>query len=672
MKDILYIYKIMLRHYGYLLAGLFFLIGYALFSGASITMAVPFFDYVFPQVEVEAIYFTGEEFWNAIRQVTLDQSRLLGPGALFNINNLRPLFSEYGSVMEKTDSMLMLKMVAIFLFTIIFIKNLFFFLKRLMFANLNGKTIQDIRNKIFEKYMSQSLRFFSQYRLGDSLVRIVQDVDIVSRLFIMSLFNVIRDIMLLLVYMRIALFLNSRLFLISLIVLPITTLMVTAVGRKIKKYAKRIQWKFADIFSKVEEVLNNIKIVKAYGREDSQVQSVKSLNRKFFLFWRKSEVYKAFGVPISELSGTIIGIVILLIGGRQVVSGVADFSFGEFGAFLLALFSMLHPIKNITKAYNELKKAMVSLDRISEIINCEPDLPEVKNAVEKKSFEDKIVFDNVSFSYNVSTSSKAPERDREEEEFCADRLLSGSEPDIIHKRITDSGAGRVKKTLSDISFTISKGEKVALVGSSGSGKTTITNLLLRLYDIGSGDITMDGVSIAKLKIKDLRNLFGIVTQESLLFSETISDNIRFGSSKKLSDDEIKTACKIAHADEFIEQLPDKYEQILHAKGSNLSGGQKQRLCIARAVAGNPPILILDEATSSLDSEAEQKVQLAIEQATKKRTVLIIAHRLSTVLAADKIIVIDEGKIVGMGTHQELLNNCPKYKLLYELQFNSPA
>jgi len=628
MKNLMRIYGIMLKHYGYLIAGLFFMLGYALFSGATITMAVPFFDYVFPTVKGEIIYSTVPDFLLALREVTVVFIRSESFLGLININNFRPLLDSYGQIMEQTDSMLVLKIVAAAVLIIVILKNFFYFFNRLMFANLNGKTIVDVRNKIFQNYLRQSLRFFTRHRVGDSLVRMVSDVEIVSHLFITSMFNAIRDVLLVLVFMRIAIYLNLRLFLISLLILPLTTFLVATIGKKIKKYARRIQAQFSDIYSKVEEVLSNMKIVKAFGREDEQQSMFQKINRQFFRFWRKAEVYTSFNVPISELNGAITGIIILLIGGGEVISGSSNFTLGEFTAFLFAVFSMLHPIKSISKTYTDIKKAMVSLDRISEVMFNKPDLLEAKDAVNKSDFEDKIIFDRVSFHYDAE-----------------------------------------KEVIRDISFNIQKGEKIAIVGSSGSGKTTLANLLLRLYDVTAGEIRIDGIPVHKIKFKDLRSLFGIVTQESLIFSDTVAANISFGTLKNITHEDIVKAAQTAYADEFIENLPDKYEEMLHAKGSTLSGGQKQRLCIARAIVGNPPILVFDEATSSLDTEAERKVQVAIEQATKSRTVLIIAHRLSTVLSSDKIIVLDGGKIVGMGSHEELLTSCSRYKVLYDLQFN---
>jgi subfamily B ATP-binding cassette protein MsbA len=306
-------------------------------------------------------------------------------------------------------------------------------------------------------------------------------------------------------------------------------------------------------------------------------------------------------------------------------------STGEFMLFLSAIFSMLHPIKTLTNAYAEIRKAQVSLDRIFYVFNLKTGIKNPENPVFKKSFTSEIKVKNVNFGYNSDTD-----------------------------------------VLKNINLEIKMGEKVAFVGSSGAGKTTLVNLFPRMYDINSGEILIDGVNINQIDLKDLRTLFGTVTQESILFSDTIANNIGYGSLKEVTEEDIKKAAKIAYADEFIETLPNQYNELLHQKGANLSGGQQQRLCIARAIVDNPPILIFDEATSALDTEAEQKVQRAINQATRNRTVLVIAHRLSTVLTADKIVVIDKGEIVDMGTHSELLERCERYQTLYNLQFDDSA
>jgi ABC-type multidrug transport system fused ATPase/permease subunit len=412
-----------------------------------------------------------------------------------------------------------------------------------------------------------------------------------------------------------------------IVIVPVFSFTISYIGGKIKKYSKRIQKTYSILYSKMEEVFNGIKIVKSYSKEDYELQKFSKENHNFYVSWMKSHLYQSVNVPLSELNGIITGVVVLLIGGRLVLDNDSGLSFGSFTAFLFAVFSILHPMKELTKYYTEIRRALVSLTRVFDILNLQPSVKEAQETIEKNDFTDTLKIENVSFSYED------------------------------------------KPVLKNINMEIKKGEKVAIVGKSGSGKSTLVNLIERFYDPKHGKITIDGIDIKELKLAKLHDLFGTVTQESILFNETVENNIRYGSSKKLSLEDVKKAAKIAFADEFIERLPKQYDEILHPKASNLSGGEKQRLCIARAIVSNPPILIFDEATSSLDSEAELKVQKAIEMATMDRTVIMIAHRLSTILKADNIFVMDGGEIVGMGKHEELLKSCAKYKLLYEIQFN---
>lgn len=622
----------MLRYWGYLLVGLFFMVGYALFSGVSIVMAIPLLDYVFKPEKVTIIYSNFPSFWIAIQKIIAHF--ISQHGSLFALSqkqNYEPFLEELKTVFLHTDPIFLLWLISVTLILLILLKNIFFYCNKIMFTNLRGKTIRSVRNQMFKKYLYQSLAFFNINKVGDSLVRMVSDVKIVSDFFIKAIFDALQNIILILIFARVALFLNAKLFLISLILLPVFSIIINLIGKKIKKYSKRIQIQSSNLFSNVEEILNSMRIVKAFSREDHELGKFKDINQKHFKFWRKSRVYHFFNVPLSELHGTITGVVILLIGGNQVLSGSGNFTLGSFIAFLLAIFSMLHPMKIITQAYAEIRKALVSLDRIYVILNRKSEIEEAQDAVQKDTFESKIEFKNVSFSYNRSS-----------------------------------------EVLKNIALIINKGERVAIVGGSGSGKTTLVNLLERMYDTESGEIFIDGVEIRKIKLKDLRTLFGTVTQESILFGDTIANNISYGTLEDVSEKEIINAAEVAYADEFIDKLPHKYNELLYTKGSNLSGGQKQRLCIARAIVGDPPILIFDEATSALDTEAEQKVQKAIEQATKNRTVIVIAHRLSTILSSDKIVVLDQGKILGIGKHKELLKTCERYQILYDLQFADNA
>lgn len=628
MKNFFQLYKIMLRYWVYMVVGIIFMFGYAALSGITITMAIPLFDHVFAPRETPAIYSNWSEFSGILGKLVTDFFARVNNFFHFSEpSSFRPLLEQLKQIFSQTDPLFLLYVICATVVVITIIKNIFYYVNRVMFANLRGKTILSIRNVMFEKYLKQSLAFFNVNKVGDSIVRMVSDVDIVNDKMIFPMFNIARDIILLLVYIGIAVSINARLFLLSLLVLPVFSFLLALLGKKVKKYSKRIQTKFSDMFSNIEEVLNNMRIVKAFSRENWEYDKFKKINRKYFVFWRKSVIYAGINVPLSEISGTLLGVVIIILGGSLILSPNSQFQLGQFTAFLLAIFSMQHPVKELTKAYADIKKGGVSLDRIFYVLNQKSEIKNSENPVQKNSFEKHIVLKDVSFSYN----SKA-------------------------------------EVLSNISFEIKKGEKVAFVGSSGSGKTTLINLLPRMYDITRGEILIDDINIQEIDLKDLRILFGTVTQDSILFSDTISNNIRYGSLEEISDELIREAARISYTDEYIEKLPDRYEQMLHQKGANLSGGQKQRLCIARAIVSNPPILIFDEATSALDTESEQKVQQAIDQATQNRTVLVIAHRLSTVLAADKIVVLDKGKIVGIGKHEDLLKTCQRYQTLYRLQF----
>ncbi len=615
----------MLKYWLSFIFGIIFMLGYALFSGISVMMAIPLLDYVFKNTNRTVEYNTVSDFIKAIFDVF--SQYISNNGIKFDKHLMTPYLHNLQEILTKTDPILLLWIIGISILLMIFLKNLFFFGKKVLFANLRGKTIRDIRNKMFKKYLYQSLMYLNKNKIGDSLVRMVSDVKIISNFFINSFFDLFQSLLLLFVYLRIAAFLNIKLFFITLLIVPLFGILISYIGSKIKKYAKRIQKQSSTMFSNVEEVLNGIKIVKLFAGEEKEMNLFKKINNKHFKFWRKSLIYSSFNVPISELNGTFIGVIILIIGGKQVLNPDISFSFGAFTSFLLAVFSSLHPLKVITKTYTSIKKAMVSVDRVFEVLNAKNEITEDTNALSKKDFENEIKITNLHFAYND------------------------------------------KPVLKNINLTIKKGEKIAIVGKSGSGKTTLVNLLTRMYDADKGEIKIDNINIKKIKLKDLRKLFGVVTQEPILFNMTIAENIAYGTNTEIGMKQIEKACKIAYADEFIEKFPDKYNHKLDNKAVNLSGGQKQRLCIARAIAGNPPILIFDEATSSLDTQSEKKVQDALSEAQKNRTVIVIAHRLSTILSSDKIVVMENGEIVCVGTNEELLQNCEIYKNLYDLQFN---
>jgi len=617
----------MFRYWFNMLMGLITMLLFAFFSGVSITILIPLFDYVFNPTKPDIIHHTSAQFLSAtgdaITTFTSQHGSLL---AFRSLSDYTPLWESFKQIMTQTDSLALLYVLCALIAVLIFLKNVFYFAQRMFFVHLIGKTIRDVRSYMFDRYLHQSSEFYNQNQVGDAIVRMVNDVDNVSNQYINSILNSIRDLVTILVYMRIALLLNSRLFVYSVIVLPVFSLTVSLLGRKIKKYAKRIQNQLSTMFSNVEEVLNSMKIVKAFRREVREQKNFDAINRKHLKLWQRSQIYASLNVPFSELNSTLTGIVVIIIGGKMILDPGSGFSLGDFTAFLFALFSMLHPLKMLTTMYTDIKRAGVSLDRIALVMNQESTIKDKPDAVAHGSFESDIVFDKVCFSYKPK-----------------------------------------KSVLKDVDLTISKGSKIALVGSSGGGKTTLANLMNRMYDVTGGVIRLDGIDIRDIKINDLRRLFGIVTQDSILFTKSIRDNIAYGTLDEVSDERIIEAARIAHADEFITQFTDQYDEVLDTKGANLSGGQKQRLCIARAIVGDPPILIFDEATSALDTDSEKKVQDAVNEATRNRTVIMIAHRLSTILTADTIFVIEKGKIVGKGSHDDLIKNCTRYQQLYRIQ-----
>jgi ATP-binding cassette, subfamily B, bacterial MsbA len=626
MANIKKLVKIMLVQWKLMMSGLFTMMIFAVLSGISVTMAVPLFDYVFGSKRISGEIATFPLLFKRIGDILSAAISTSSFSDMFERSFYDGILKGIGAILSITDPYLLLMAISFSMIILIITKNLFFYLNKITFVTLRGRTIEYIRNLLFRKYLDLSMSFYKDHKIGDLQVRLTSDVSIVSDLFIQSFFGSLRDFTLIFIYVSIALFISPRLFLYIVIIVPVFAFSISYIGSKIKKYSKRIQKTYSSLYSKMEEVFNGIKIVKSYSKEDLEAEKFGKENHNFYVSWIKSHLYQSANVPLSELNGTITGVIVLLIGGRLVLDSNAGLTFGAFSAFLFAVFSILHPMKELTKYYTDIRRALVSLDRIFEVLNTRSSIVESSNPVSKTDFNTSLKIENVSFSYDT------------------------------------------RKILKKIDLEIRKGEKIAIVGVSGGGKTTLVNLIERFYDPNEGSISIDGVNIKDIKLKDLHDLFGTVTQESILFNDSVENNIRYGSNKNITPDDVKKAANIAYADEFIEKLDNGYETMLSPKASNLSGGQKQRLCIARAVVGDPPILIFDEATSSLDSEAEQKVQKAIEMATKDRTVIVIAHRLSTILNSNRIVVIDKGEISGIGTHNELIESNSTYKKLCSIQF----
>ena len=421
---------------------------------------------------------------------------------------------------------------------------------------------------------------------------------------------------------------STKLALIALLIIPVSGIIIFGISHSIRRRSARSQAQLAGMTSIIAETIGSMRIVKAFATKGFEINRFAKETQKYYKLMLRRDRLRFVSSPVSETFGATIAALLLWVGARDVLV-IESISSEDFLRFILLLFSLFQPLKNLTNVVNELQNGLASADRVFTIMDIKSDIQDVDNALEVNDLKNTLSFENVSFSY-------------------------GDEKD---------------KVLNNINFYINKGEILALVGPSGAGKSTLVDLIPRFYDTLSGSIKIDGKDIKKLKINSLRSLMGIVTQETFLFDDSVKANIAYGV-ENISDDEIKDAAIAANAHEFIKELPDGYNTIIGERGVSLSGGQKQRIAIARAIVKNPPILILDEATSSLDSESEKHVQSAIENLMSERTVFVIAHRLSTVHNANKILVLENGQIVQEGKHDELVNIDGLYKQLHKMQFRT--
>ncbi len=547
------------------------------------------------------------------------------PDFQWNIKILTETFYyELGHIIEVNGKEHALIYVCGGLVTIFFFKNLFRYLALFFITPMLNGVVRDIRQEIFDKTLRLPLSYFSDERKGDLISRVTADVQEVLWSILNVIETVVREPLLIIGALSIMLYISPALTGFVLVLLLFTGFIIGSIGKSLKKESAEMQGKLGALVSVLDEALGGSRVIKAFNGENYQQQKFAKENNGFLQLLIKVARRRDLASPTTEFLGIAVVCILIWFGFKRVE--IHEITPASFLAFLYAFFTVIEPAKAFSSASYNIRKGAGALDRIEEILNAEETIQDAEKTTHLPNFTQKIEYRNVSFFYQKEG----------------------------------------KQILNTINLTIPKGKIVALVGTSGAGKSTVADLLPRFYDVTEGGIFIDNVNIKDLKIKDLRNLMGIVTQEAVLFNDTIFNNIVFGKTDATVAD-VEAAAKAANAHDFIQNTEGAYQTNIGDRGMKLSGGQRQRLTIARALLRNPDILILDEATSALDSESEKLVQEALTKLMKGRTALVIAHRLSTVQHADEIIVMSEGKIIERGTHDELFKQGGAYRKLVELQ-----
>ncbi len=567
----------------------------SLFEGIQYTLLIPLTDRIFNKKQIVFPNQVPEFVRNAV-----DQLNTMDPAAL-------------------------LSLLPWFIVALMVVKHVFVYLSSYLMNDLSQRVIRDIRNKLYEKIQSFSLDYFSERRTGELLSRITNDVAVVENAVSYGVTDLFRQSFLILMYVSIAFSIHFKAACVIFIVLPLIGWPLSRIGSKLRKLSKRTQENMADVNSILLETISGVRVVKAFGTEQYEINRFRTKNHEAYKLRLKSVKRILLMNPITELFGLFCGIAIILWMGKQVMNDVL--SFGVFAFFLSSVLLIISPLKKLGNVHAMTQQALAANERIYDVLDEQPSVQEKPGALALSAIQNNIKLENVSFRYE------------------------------------SEGA----EVLQNINLEIKVGELVAIVGPTGTGKSTLANLIPRFYDATAGRVTVDGKDVRDVTFHSLRRQIGIVSQETFLFNDTVGANISYGTPQA-SQSEVETAAQRAYAHQFIVKMPEGYATIIGDRGFRLSGGEKQRIAIARAILRNPPILILDEATSQLDSQSEKYVQDALDKLMVGRTVIAIAHRLSTIKKANKIVVLDKGGIVGLGPHEELLTTCSLYKRLYETQF----
>ena len=529
-------------------------------------------------------------------------------------------------LMEK--DMELLNLICVGIIVVFLIRGIFYYAQNYLISFVGQRVIIDVRQQLYEKFQRTSVSYYDKNQTGAIMSYVTNDVGAMQAAVIDNMVEMVTEGSILIGSVAMMFYLDWKLTLLTFIIVPLVGYAMNIFGRKMKSSGTLIQERISDVTSILQETLSAARVIKSFVREDFEIKRFDKANYLSFRANMKNVQVASMLTPVVETTAAMAVACILWVGGYEVVNGVM--TAGALVAFLTYAINLANPVKRLSRVYGNIQKAMASADRVFEVLDMDEGLYDKDDAVKMPPIKGQIKLDNVTFGY-----------------------IEG------------------ENALENISLEVKPGQMVALVGPSGSGKSTIANLVPRFYDVNSGSVTIDGIDIRDVTMASLREQVGLVPQETMLFSNTVMENIRYGRLEA-TDDEVIAAARAANADDFINGLPDKYQTRLGERGANLSGGQRQRIAIARAILKDPQILILDEATSALDTESEKIVQEALDKLMIGRTSIVIAHRLSTILKADQIFVVEAGHLREQGTHEELLAKKGLYKTLYDIQFDKSA